>query len=149
MQNRFQAKTLATLAAVTLAGTALTACSTESEDAAEGSGIIATTGVWADVAAAVTGEDVDAIITGDAVDPHHFEPSAKDLSRIKEAATVVANGGAYDAALYTVAEQDRIVHAFRCSTTQSTITSTPTAITCRSPSTSWSTPGSHRQRSAR
>ena len=85
--------------------------STESEDAAEGSGIIATTGVWADVAAAVTGEDVDAIITGDAVDPHHFEPSAKNLSRIKEAATVVANGGAYDAALYTVAEQDRIVHA--------------------------------------
>ena len=111
MHNRFQAKTLATLAALTLAGTALTACSTESEDAAEGSGIIATTGVWADVAAAVTGEDVDAIITGDAVDPHHFEPSAKDLSRIKEAATVVANGGAYDAALYTVAEQDRIVHA--------------------------------------
>lgn len=111
MRNRFQSKTLATLAAVTLAGATLTSCSTESDDAAAGSGIIATTGVWADVAAAVTGEDVHAIITGDAVDPHHFEPSAKDLSRIKEAETLVANGGAYDAALYTVAEQDRIVHA--------------------------------------
>lgn len=73
--------------------------------------MIATTNVWADVASAVTGEDVDAIITGDAVDPHHYEPSAKDLSRIKGADTVVANGGAYDAALYTAAEQDRIIYA--------------------------------------
>ena len=85
-------------------------CSSESNDAS-GSDIIATTNVWADVASAVTGSDVDAIITGDAVDPHHFEPSAKDLARIKGANTVVANGGAYDAALYTAAEQDRIIYA--------------------------------------
>ena len=104
MRNRFHLTPLAAVAATALVG-ALSGCSSES-NGANGSDIIATTNVWADVASAVTGSDVDAIITGDAVDPHHFEPSAKDLSRIKEADTVVANGGAYDAALYTAAEQD-------------------------------------------
>lgn len=110
MRNRFQLSPLAAIAATALAGAALAGCSSESNDAS-GSDIIATTNVWADVASAVTGSDVDAIITGNAVDPHHFEPSAKDLARIKDANTVVANGGAYDAALYTAAEQDRVVFA--------------------------------------
>lgn len=89
-------------------GASISSCSTETADNAE---IVATTGVWADVASAVTGSDVDSIITGDAVDPHHYEATAKDLARIKSAGTVVANGGAYDAALYTAAEQDRIIYA--------------------------------------
>lgn len=110
MRNRFHFSPLAAIAATALAGSVLAGCSSEGNDASD-SDMIATTNVWADVASAVTGEDVDAIITGDAVDPHHFEPSAKDLSRIKEADTVVANGGAYDAALYTAAEQDRIIYA--------------------------------------
>ena len=109
MRNRFHLTPVAAVAATVLVG-ALGGCSSES-NGANGSDIIATTNVWADVASAVTGSDVDAIITGDAVDPHHYEPSAKDLSRIKEADTVVANGGAYDAALYTAAEQDRIIYA--------------------------------------
>lgn len=108
MENRFHFRTLAIAATTALVGVTLTACSEESQEASD---LVATTGVWADVASAVTGEDVEAIITGDAVDPHHFEPSAKDLARIKQAETVVANGGGYDAALYTAAEQDRIVHA--------------------------------------
>ena len=108
MENRFHFRTLAIAATTALVGVTLTACSEESQEA---SAIIATTNVWADVASAVAGEDVEAIITGDAVDPHHFEPSAKDLARIKQAETVVANGGGYDAALYTAAEQDRIIHA--------------------------------------
>lgn len=107
MRNRFQ-YSVGVVAAVVAVGASISSCSTETADNAE---IVATTGVWADVASAVTGSDVDAIITGDAVDPHHYEPSAKDLSRIKEADTVVANGGAYDAALYTAAEQDRIIYA--------------------------------------
>lgn len=109
MRNRFHLTPVAAVAATVLVG-ALGGCSSES-NGANGSDIIATTNVWADVASAVTGEDVDAIITGDAVDPHHYEPSAKDLSRIKGADTVVANGGAYDSALYTAAEQDRIIYA--------------------------------------
>ena len=99
MRNRFHFSPLAAIAATALAGSVLAGCSSEGNDASD-SDMIATTNVWADVASAVTGEDVDAIITGDAVDPHHYEPSAKDLSRIKGADTVVANGGAYDAALY-------------------------------------------------
>ena len=110
MRNRFHVSPQAAGAATALGGSALAGCASESNDAS-GNDIIATTNVWADVASAVTGEDVDAIITGDAVDPHHYEPSAKDLSRIKGADTVVANGGAYDAALYTAAEQDRIIYA--------------------------------------
>lgn len=110
MRNRFHFSPLAAIAATALAGSVLAGCSSEGNDASD-SDMLATTNVWADVASAVTGEDVDAIITGDAVDPHHYEPSAKDLSRIKGADTVVANGGAYDAALYTAAEQDRIIYA--------------------------------------
>mgnify|MGYP001941431337 CR=1 FL=1 len=110
MRNRFHPSPLAAIAATALAGSVLAGCSSESNDAS-GSDMIATTNVWADVASAVTGEDVDAIITGDAVDPHHYEASAKDLAAIKQANTVVANGGAYDAALYTAAEQDRIIFA--------------------------------------
>ena len=107
MRYRFQ-YSVGVVAAVVAVGASISSCSTETADNAE---IVATTNVWADVASAVTGSDVDAIITGDAVDPHHFEPSAKDLARIKGANTVVANGGAYDAALYTAAEQDRIIYA--------------------------------------
>ena len=107
MRKRFQYSALAAAAAMAV-GASISSCSTEPPDNGE---IVATTRVWADVASAVAGGDVDAIITGDAVNPHHFEPSAKDIARIKSASTVVANGGAYDAALYTAAEQDRVVFA--------------------------------------
>lgn len=107
MRNHFQYSAAVVIAAVAV-GASISSCSSETTD---GPDIIATTGVWADVAAAVTGDEVEAIITGDAVDPHHYEATAKDLARIKGADTVVANGGAYDAALYTAAEQDRIIYA--------------------------------------
>lgn len=107
MRNRFQYSALVVAAAVAV-GASISSCSTEPPD---NGAIVATTRVWADVASAVAGGDVDAIIAGDAVDPHHFEPTAKDIARIKGAGTVVANGGAYDAALYTAAEQDRVIFA--------------------------------------
>lgn len=88
----------------------LVACGgNETNDAAD---VIATTGVWADVASAVTGGEVPAILTGTSIDPHHYEPTAKDLARVKAASAVIANGGGYDAALYEVAEQDRVINAF-------------------------------------
>lgn len=108
-------------AALALAGAALTGCSSDTDTADtagtagtadSGSGdIVATTTVWADVASAVTGKDVPSIISGDKIDPHHYEPSAADLAKVREAEVLVANGGGYDASLYTVAEQDRIIHA--------------------------------------
>lgn len=117
MQNRKLHRATTILATLTLAGAGLTACSdsaSESPNAAgdsDASNVLATTSVWADVAAAVTGNDVEAVISGANIDPHHFEPSAKDLARVREAGTLVANGGPYDASLYTVAEQDRIISA--------------------------------------
>lgn len=99
-----------TLALAPLLATTLVACggSSSGDEAA----LIATTGVWADVASAVTGDEVPAILTGTSIDPHHYEPTAQDLARIKAANTVIANGGGYDAALYQVAEQDRVINAF-------------------------------------
>lgn len=100
------------IAAVVAAATLLTACTAVEEgDGNAQPGLLATTGVWADVAAAVTGTDVDAIITGADADPHHFEPTAQDLAKVKAADTLVANGGGYDHSLYSVAEQDKVVFA--------------------------------------
>nr|VDG64041.1 zinc-binding protein AdcA [Streptococcus thermophilus] len=117
--------TLSIFSAAALAGAALVGCSSttdsadpaggaassDSANAADPADIVATTNVWADVASAVTGTDVDAIINDASLDPHYFEPTARDLARVKEAGTLVANGGHYDDTLYTVAEQDRIIHA--------------------------------------
>lgn len=66
--------------------------------------MVATTQVWADVASAATGDEVEAIISNPSTDPHEYEPTAADLAKIAQAVTVVANGGAYDAALYNAAE---------------------------------------------
>lgn len=100
------------IVAVVAAATLLTACTaTEEGDGNAQPGLLATTGAWADVAAAVMGTDVDAIITGTDVDPHHFEPTAQDLAKVKAADTLVANSGGYDHSLYSVAEQDKVVFA--------------------------------------
>lgn len=97
---------------IVAAATLLTACTATKEgDGNAQPDLLATTGVWADVAAAVTGADVDAVITGTDVDPHHFEPTAQDLAKVKAADTLVANGGGYDRSLYSVAEQDKVVFA--------------------------------------
>lgn len=109
----------AAVAAAVLAGASLTACSADEAGSSAGSpgnstdpsNVLATTSVWADVASAVTGNEIEAVIEGADIDPHHYEPSAKDLARVREAGTLVANGGPYDASLYTVAEQDRIISA--------------------------------------
>lgn len=110
MRSRITLTALASLSALTLVACG-TGEDTESADGADGAELIATTGVWADVASAVTGTDVDAIITGTDVDPHHFEPTAQDLAKVKAAKTVVANGGGYDASLYSVADQDKVIFA--------------------------------------
>ena len=99
------------IAAVAFALT-LTACGAQDaeQNAAQGSGetgdgaMVATTQVWADVASAATGNEVEAIIDNPSTDPHEYEPTAADLAKIAQAGTVIANGGAYDAALYAAAK---------------------------------------------
>mgnify|MGYP002716651511 CR=1 FL=1 len=97
MRNRFHFRPITLTATLALAGASVAACSSTSDgnDPSGAADIVATTNVWADVASAVTGKDVEAIISGDAVDPHHFEPSAKDLARIRDAgARLNDRGGA-------------------------------------------------------
>lgn len=102
---------LATAAATALA---LAACSpaTDSTATDDTATIVASTAIWADVARAVAPDaDVSAIVGDANVDPHSFEPSAADLAGAASADVVVANGGGYDSWLYSVVDQDKIVHA--------------------------------------
>ncbi|MDY5785284.1 metal ABC transporter solute-binding protein, Zn/Mn family [Corynebacterium sp.] len=96
---------------------ALGACSAQGGDtqttteASTRTDIVATTIVWADVASSVVGEDVTAIISNSSVDPHEYEPTAADRAAIESAEIVVANGGAYDAALYSAADPSHVISA--------------------------------------
>ncbi|STC68817.1 metal ABC transporter solute-binding protein, Zn/Mn family [Corynebacterium pilosum] len=114
----------ATLAAGALA---LAGCSSDSADTSpdtsanaspeasgEGLNIVASTSIWGDIASAVvTDQDatITPIISGNTVDPHHFEPAAADLAKAAEADIVVVGGGGYDAWLYEVVDEEKIVHA--------------------------------------
>lgn len=72
---------------------------------------VATTQVWADVASSVLNREVEAVISNASTDPHDYEPTAADHAKINSADLVVANGGAYDAALYSTADHSKIVSA--------------------------------------
>ena len=100
----------------------LTSCSAAGTDAAStdvsatpaeaGSDtVVATTHVWADVASSVLGSEVPAVISNPSTDPHEFEPAAADLAKVTEAGLLVANGGAYDHAIYSAAEPDKVISA--------------------------------------
>lgn len=116
------------LFAATLGAATLSACSSSGDNADGGSDagsdketiqVIAATSIWADVAQAVVNTvqtdvniDVHPIVSGNSVDPHHFEPTAADIARANEADVIIAGGGGYDAWLYqAVKNQDQIIHA--------------------------------------
>ena len=118
----------ALLFAATLGAATLSACSSSGDNADGGSDagsdketiqVVASTSIWADVAQAVVNTaqtdvniDVHAIVSGNSVDPHHFEPTAADIARANEADVIIAGGGGYDAWLYqAVKNQDQIIHA--------------------------------------
>ncbi|MFS0215681.1 metal ABC transporter solute-binding protein, Zn/Mn family [Corynebacterium striatum] len=116
--KRFTAS-VATLCAGSLV---LTACSsTDSEDAGDSDTIkvVASTSIWADVAEAVIDTaqadvdvEVEPIVKGNGVDPHHFEPTAADIAKANEADVLIVGGGGYDSWLYqAVKNQDEIIHA--------------------------------------
>lgn len=118
----------ALLFAATLGTATLSACSSSGDNADGGSDagsdketiqVVASTSIWADVAQAVVNTaqtdvniDVHPIVSGNSVDPHHFEPTAADIARANEADVIIAGGGGYDAWLYqAVKNQDQIIHA--------------------------------------
>lgn len=122
-------RTAAALGAAVTLTAGLAACSSDSAEGPNAGGdtdnpdaeikVVASTSVWGDVARAVTDDErvaVTPVITGDDVDPHHFEPTAADMARAEEADIVVVGGGGYDAWLYEpLAEKGEeaplIVHA--------------------------------------
>ncbi|MCF4007149.1 zinc ABC transporter substrate-binding protein [Corynebacterium uropygiale] len=86
---------------------------TSASASADGISIVTSTSIWADIAKEVAGDgtNIQAIVTGNDVDPHHFEPSAADIAKAKDADLVVAGGGGYDAWLYQAVDQDKVIHA--------------------------------------
>ena len=128
LSRRAVRRPAALLFAATLGAASLTACSSSSDNADGGSDagadketiqVVASTSIWADVAQAVVNTaqtdvniDVHPIVSGNSVDPHHFEPTAADIARANEADVIIAGGGGYDAWLYqAVKNQDQIIHA--------------------------------------
>jgi zinc/manganese transport system substrate-binding protein len=71
-----------------------------SQQAASGGpiAVVASTDVWAGVAMAVGGGEVDvkAIVANPSADPHSYQVTAKDAATLRSAALVVYNGGGYD-----------------------------------------------------
>ncbi|MDR0950740.1 MAG: zinc ABC transporter substrate-binding protein [Candidatus Ancillula sp.] len=60
--------------------------------------VVATVNQWGSLAKSVGGDcvQVDTIISGTGIDPHDYEPTADDISRISNADIIIANGLDYD-----------------------------------------------------
>ena len=117
----FSLKSLAAPAAL-LCAASLTLAGCSSTDSADEDTIkvVASTSIWADVAQEVIdsaqGQDVkievEPIVKGNGIDPHHFEPTAADIAKANEADVLIVGGGGYDSWLYqAVKNQDEIIHA--------------------------------------
>lgn len=108
------------LALLTVGALFLSACGSPTSTPAEGGGgggggiqVVASTAIWGDVAEAVVDPElveVHAIVEGNGLDPHSFEPSAADMVRAREADVVVVGGGGYDAWLYRAVEEEQTIH---------------------------------------
>ena len=98
------ATAIATAVAIAMTAATAAACASGTSDiagATAGDGpitVVASTTVWANVAAAVGGDRVrvTAVISDPAADPHSYQLSAKDAARVRDAELVVYNGGGYD-----------------------------------------------------
>ncbi len=80
-------------------GSALTGCSSsEAVDSSDNVTVVATTDVYADIAATVGGRDVTvtALVSSQDQDPHSYESDARDLLAVSKADVVMENGGGYD-----------------------------------------------------
>lgn len=94
----------------------LTACSDDSSPTSGSSdtvNVVASTALWADVVHDIAEDNdhvkITGLIEGDSVDPHDYNPSAKDMAKIKDADVVVGNGAGYDTWLTEHASSDATV----------------------------------------
>lgn len=84
-----------TVAVVTLAGCGGSSSGTSNDGKIK---TVASTNVWGSVISAVGGDrvDVTSLIDSPSEDPHDYESTAVDTTKIAEARLVVLNGGGYD-----------------------------------------------------
>lgn len=102
------------LAVLSVGALALTGCSTAETSHDSKVKVVASTQIWADVVDALTDDpdvDISAIITGNNMDPHSFEPTAKDMAKAEKADVIVVGGGGYDSWLYSKVDESKVVHA--------------------------------------
>ena len=100
--------TVTLLAIAAVPALALAGCSA-STPAAEDDGlihIVASTNVYADVAATIGGDLVttQALIADPAADPHSYEATTRDQLAVSDADLLILNGGGYDAFMETLIE---------------------------------------------
>ena len=69
--------------------------------------VTATTNVWGSIAEFIGGDmaEVTSIVDQPTIDPHSYEPSARDLLAVQDAEMVLVNGGGYDAFMEGLIEQ--------------------------------------------
>lgn len=99
----------ALLAALALTlGAALTACSGDDDAADNRLGVVASTGILADLARAVAGDDaaVSALIPA-GVDPHAYEPSPEVARRVARADVLLLNGYGLEGRLLDLIVENR------------------------------------------
>jgi len=92
------------------AATVLVAGCTSAEDNSTPTGpiaVTATTNVWGSIAEFIGGDmvEVTSIVDQPTIDPHSYEPSARDLLAVQDAEMVLVNGGGYDAFMEGLIEQ--------------------------------------------
>lgn len=105
---------VATVAAVGAALGMASCSSDENKTENDKISIVASTQVWADVVDTVTDDDrveISAIVTGNDMDPHSFEPTAKDMAKAEKADIIVVGGGGYDSWLYSAVDKGKVIHA--------------------------------------
>ncbi len=108
----FMVKFVAALSVIALVGIALSlsGCAAAPKSWSAGTGeikIVASTNIWASIAAEAAGKDVvtaEALIYNINQDPHSFEASARDQLLVNQADIVVVNGGGYDEFMTTLVE---------------------------------------------
>ncbi|WP_435748289.1 metal ABC transporter solute-binding protein, Zn/Mn family [Microbacterium sp. PMB16] len=97
MNKPLAALTLASVAALTLAGCAGTPAAGGSDDGKIQ--VVASTNVYGSLAAQIGGDrvEVSSIINSVTQDPHSYEATARDRLTVQKADLVIENGGGYDA----------------------------------------------------
>ncbi len=69
--------------------------------------VTATTNVWGSIAEFIGGDmvEVTSIVDQPSIDPHSYEPSARDLLAVQDAEMVLVNGGGYDSFMDSLVDQ--------------------------------------------